>query len=92
MWRRSFPIRKGAQAPSRAGTAQLCDVTSGGDDETELELDPEVDDVPFDEDAVDGVAELCVLVVPPVPVVVVCDTAATPPEPSTGSWPSRIWR
>jgi hypothetical protein len=55
------------------------------------------EDVPVGEepDVVVGVPELCVLVVPvPVSVVVVvlCETAATLPEPSTGSWPSRIWR
>jgi hypothetical protein len=78
------------QAPA-AGSPQLCEVTSGGDDETEVEPDPEVDDVPFDEDP-DELDDVAVLVVPAVPVVVVCDTTAAPLLPSTGSWPSRIWR
>jgi hypothetical protein len=87
-------------------TAQLWEVTSGADDDEEAEPDPEAVDVAFEEvvaldedvpvgedpDVVVGVPELCVPVPVSVVVVVLCETAATLPEPSTGSWPSRIWR
>jgi hypothetical protein len=89
MWRRSFPNWNARRRVG--GPAQLCEVTSGGDDETEVEPDPLADDVLLDADP-DELDDVAVPVVPAVLVVVVCDTTAAPLLPSTGSWPSRIWR